>query len=305
MSTLVAIRQEKHRIVSGNKIVAVFADPVFSNSDDRVQNAKSGSIIASSASDETVGPTVRGLEGLVRGGPARLLHASEEADAIVATMPRGTIKVAKAFDASRETAMSSSVSEYQIVHFATHGFFNSEHPELSGIVLSMVKPDGSKTDGFMPLQDICRLNLSAQLVVLSACETGLGKDIKGEGLMSLTRGFMYAGSQTVVTSLWKVDDRATAELMKDFYQSMLQGGLTPAAALRLAKQRIRQQKAWSAPYFWAGFVLQGEYKESIVVDRDSGLHMSLAIAITLVLISFALTILQRRRRRRSYMPSHS
>lgn len=303
MSTLAAIRQEKHRIGSGNKIVALLADPVFSSSDDRVKNATSSSIIASSASDDTAGPAVRGLDGLVRGGPVRLLHASEEADAIVGTMPRGTVKVAKAFDASRETAMSSFVSEYQIVHFATHGFFNSEHPELSGIVLSMVKPDGSKTDGFMPLQDICRLNLSAQLVVLSACETGLGKDIKGEGLMSLTRGFMYAGSQTVVTSLWKVDDRATAELMKNFYQSMLQGGLTPAAALRLAKQRTRQQSAWSAPYFWAGFVLQGEYKASIVVDRGAGLRTGLAIAITLVLISFGLTILQRRRRR-SYMRSY-
>ncbi|MDX6443924.1 MAG: hypothetical protein QOH71_998 [Blastocatellia bacterium] len=303
VSTLAAIRQEKHRIGSGNKIVAVLADPVFSSSDDRVQTGPPGSIVVSSASEKTARPAVRGLDGLVRGGPLRLLHASEEADAIVATMPRGTVKVAKAFDASRETAMSSFVSEYQIIHFATHGFFNSDHPELSGIVLSMVKPDGSKTDGFMPLQDICRLNLSAQLVVLSACETGLGKDIKGEGLMSLTRGFMYAGSQTVVTSLWKVDDRATAELMKDFYQSMLQTGMTPAAALRSAKQRIRQQTAWSAPYFWAGFVLQGEYKATIVVDRGSGLRTSLTIAITIVLISFGLTILQRRRRR-SHMRSH-
>jgi hypothetical protein len=100
-----------------------------------------------------------------------------------------------------------------------------------------------------------------------------------------------------VTSLWKVDDRATAELMKDFYQSMLENGMTPAAALRSAKQRIRQQSAWSAPYFWAGFVLQGEYKESIVVDRSSSLRRSLAIAIALVLISFGLsTILYRRRR---------
>lgn len=304
MSTLAAIRHEKHRIASGNKIVAVLADPVFSRSDDRVQNGTSSSLIASAGSEAAAGPALRGVDGLVRGGPARLLHAAEEADGIVAATPRGAAKVARAFDASRETAMSSFASEYQIVHFATHGFFNSEHPELSGIVLSMVKPDGSKTDGFMPLQDICRLNLSAQLVVLSACETGLGKDIKGEGLMSLTRGFMYAGSRTVVTSLWKVDDRATAELMKDFYQSMLQDGLTPAAALRLAKQRIRQQKAWSAPYFWAGFVLQGEYQGNIVVDRGSGLHTSLAIAITVVLISFGLTILQRLRRR-SYMRRHS
>jgi hypothetical protein len=123
-------------------------------------------------------------------------------------------------------------------------------------------------------------------------------------LISLTRGFMYAGSQTVVTSLWKVDDRATAELMKDFYQSMLQTGMTPAAALRSAKQKIRQQTAWSAPYFWAGFVLQGEYKASLVVDRGSGLRTSLAIGITVVLISFGLTIFQRRRRR-SHIRSHN
>jgi CHAT domain-containing protein len=206
--------------------------------------------------------------------------------------------VARAFDANRETAMRPSVGGYQIVHFATHGFFNTEHPELSGIVLSMVKPDGSKINGFMPLQDIYKLNLSAQLVVVSACDTALGKDIKGEGLVSLTRGFMYAGSRTVVTSLWKVDDRATAKLMKHFYESMLRDGMTPAAALRSAKQKIRGEKAWSAPFFWAGFVLQGEYKERVVVETDPLPRMILVVSVALVLISVSVIILQRRRRAR-------
>lgn len=302
ISTLAAIRQEKHKISSSNKIVAVLADPVFSSDDDRVQNGQLRPAIAFSGSDQgSSQPALRSFEGLVRnGGAIRLAHASEEADAILAAAPRGTGMVARGFDASRETAMSSLVGEYKIVHFATHGFLNSEHPELSGIVLTMVNQDGSRTNGFMPLHDIYNLNLSADLVVLSACDTALGKDIKGEGLVGLTRGFMSSGSKSVVASLWKVDDRATAVLMADFYKSMLEDGLAPAAALRSAKQRLRQQKAWSAPYFWAGFVLQGEYNERIIVDRKSWLRIVFAVSLALVLISSGLMILQRRRRR-SYL----
>jgi CHAT domain-containing protein len=206
--------------------------------------------------------------------------------------------VARAFDANREAAMMPAVGRYQIVHFATHGFFNSEHPELSGIVLSMVKPDGTRINGFMALRDIYKLKLSAQLVVVSACDTALGKDIKGEGLVSLTRGFMYAGSQSVVTSLWKVDDRATAKLMKHFYEFMLRDGMTPAAALRAAKQKIRDEKAWNAPFFWAGFTLQGEYTERITTPSDPSPGMVLVASVVLVLISAGVITLQRTRRPR-------
>jgi len=164
----------------------------------------------------------------------------------------------------------------------------------------MVNQDGSKTNGFMPLHDIYNLDLSADLVVLSACDTALGKDIKGEGLVGLTRGFMSAGSRSVIASLWKVDDRATAVLMGDFYKSMLEDGLPPAAALRSAKQRLRQEKAWSAPYFWAGFVLQGDYNESIAVDRKSSLRIGWAVSLALVVISSGLLIL-RSRRWRAYL----
>lgn len=299
VSTLLAIRQEKQRQTPGNMVVAVLADPVFGNNDDRVQNTNKPS--ANAVAADGTSKQTQAFQNAVRGNAAaRLVHASEEADAILAATPWGAGMVAKGFDANREVAMSSLVGKYRIVHFATHGFLNGEHPELSGIVLSTVNPDGSRANGFMPLQDIYNLNLSADLVVLSACETALGKDIKGEGLVGLTRGFMSAGSRSVVASLWKVDDRATATLMKAFYKAMLQDGLTPAAALRVAKEEVRQQEAWKAPYFWAGFVLQGEYKEHIVVNRDSGLRTGVAIAITLVVISFAPPILRRRRRRASH-----
>jgi CHAT domain-containing protein len=294
VSILAAIRQETPNVGSGDKIVAIFADPVFSTNDARLQNRGTNLDTAASDSNQHSGQVA--LRGLPRnGGPRRLVHSSEEADAIVAIAPRGTVMVTRAFDANREAAMKPSVGGYQIVHFATHGFFNSENPELSGIVLAMVKPDGSRTNGFMPLQDIYKLNLSAQLVVLSACDTALGKDIKGEGLVSLTRGFMYAGSKSVVTSLWKVDDRATAKLMDHFYESMLREGMTPAAALRSAKKKIREEKAWNAPFFWAGFVLQGEYKGRIVVPSDPSPRIIVAVSVALVSICAGVIILQRRR----------
>jgi CHAT domain-containing protein len=297
VSILVANRQQKLKVGSGDKIVAIFADPVFEANDDRIQNRSSNIDVASTDSDQPFSHvTLRGFAA--NGGLRRLVHSSEEADAILALTPRGTAMVVKAFDANRETAMTMSGGGYQIVHFATHGFFNSEHPELSGIFLAMVKPDGSKINGFMALQDIYKLDLSAQLVVVSACDTALGKDIKGEGLMSLTRGFMYAGSRSVVTSLWKVDDRATAKLMKHFYEAMLQDGMTPAAALRLAKQKIRREKAWSEPFFWAGFVLQGEYNERIVVGSDPLTRPGLVLAVALVVISVGGIFVHRRRRAR-------
>jgi CHAT domain-containing protein len=137
---------------------------------------------------------------------------------------------------------------------------NSEHPELSGLVLSLVDEQGKPQDGFLGLHDIYNLNLPVDLVVLSACNTALGKEVRGEGLVGIVRGFMYAGAARVIASLWKVEDEATAELMKHFYQRMLQGGMSPAAALRAAQVDMWQQKRWHSPYYWAAFQLQGEYR---------------------------------------------
>ncbi len=189
-----------------------------------------------------------------------MIFSRREADEITGLAGARASFKALDFAANRATALGSNLSQYRIIHFATHGLLNSQHPELSGIVLSLVDKEGLPQDGFLRLHDIYNLKLAADLVVLSACKTGLGKEIKGEGLVGLTRGFLYAGAPRVVASLWKVDDRATAELMKLFYQRMLRDSLRPAAALRKAQIDMWKQPRWAAPYYWAGFTLQGEWK---------------------------------------------
>ncbi len=200
-----------------------------------------------------------------RGDLPRLPFSRQEAEAIHALTRQAGIaqaetKVALGFEASRETASSPDLGQYRIVHFATHGLLNNEHPELSGIVLSLVDRQGNPQNGFFRLYDVYNMNLAAELVVLSACQTALGKQVRGEGLVGLTRGFMYAGTARVMASLWRVEDEATAEMMKKFYEGMIKGGQRPAAALRSAQVWMRQQKRWRAPYYWAGFILQGEWK---------------------------------------------
>ena len=164
------------------------------------------------------------------------------------------------FAASKAAATSEDLGQYRFIHFATHGFLDSPNPELSGIVLSLVGEQGAPQDGFLRAHEIYNLKLPADLVVLSACQTGLGKEIRGEGLVGLTRGFMYAGAARVVVSLWSVDDEATSELMSRFYSRMIRDGLPAAAALRAAQIQLLKQPKWQAPYFWAAFVLQGEWK---------------------------------------------
>jgi CHAT domain-containing protein len=191
----------------------------------------------------------------------RLRHSAAEAEGIIAAAPAGSWMKAMGFKANRATATSPELREFGIVHFATHGILDDEHPELSGVVLSLVNERGQPEDGFLRLSDIYKLTLPADLVVLSACQTGLGKKEKGEGIVGLTRGFMHAGAARVVASLWKVDDEATAELMKLFYQHMLGGQRPAAAALRQAKMdMMRAREQWREPYYWAGFVLQGDWK---------------------------------------------
>jgi CHAT domain-containing protein len=303
ISTLIAIRSARHQSISTNKLLAVLADPVFSASDDRIQSGLSEAAVAKAANDETDSQTSPHTPAiLIRDGAlVRLAHAAEEADAISSIAPWGTTMVSKGFNASRETAMSSDVGQYQIVHFATHGFLNSEHPELSGLVFTTTDRNGVKTNGLMPLHDIYSLELSAELTVLSACQTALGKEIKGEGLVGLAHGFMAAGSRSVVASLWKVDDRATAILMADFYELMLQKDMPPAAALRAAKLKMMRDKQWNAPYYWAGFELQGEYANKIVVNHYSWLGPRSILLSLLILIVAGLIVFQIRKQR---LPHH-
>ena len=261
-STLAVLRRELADRRPASKAVAVLADPVFSALDSRVairprSNSARATVLASTRDFEQAIREVRGSH--IRSGVARLPFSREEAMAIKAAAPSGQVMEAVDFDASRSTAMSEELRQFRIIHFATHGLLNSEHPELSGMVFSLVDAKGKPQNGFLRLHEIYNLSLPAELVVLSACQTGLGKDVKGEGLIGLTRGFMYAGAKRVVASLWQVDDSATAELMQRFYAKMLRDGLRPAAALREAQVEMWKQNKWKMPYYWAGFTLQGEW----------------------------------------------
>ncbi len=180
---------------------------------------------------------------------APLPHAREEAEAILRLVPADRRLRALGAAANRRTVLSGDLARYQIVHFATHGVLDPRDPGLSGVALS---------DGLLRVQDIGRLRLPADLVVLSACDTALGQEVRGEGLIGLTRAFFSAGARRVLVSLWPVDDSATAELMRRFYRGMLRDGLPPAAALAAAQNSLRQEPGWEAPYYWAGFVLQGD-----------------------------------------------
>jgi CHAT domain-containing protein len=226
----------------------------------------------------------------------RLIASRQEAEAITALAPSGERLVATDFEASRARATSLELGKYRIVHFATHGFLNNQHPELSGVVLSLFDKKGGPQDGFLRLHDIYNLKLPVDLVVLSACNTGLGKDVKGEGLIGLTRGFMYAGASSVVASLWKVDDEATSELMRLFYGYMLRDGLSPAAALRKAQVTMSRQKRWQSPYYWAGFVIQGQYLPRERVNRFPGDRVALWLIATAVAGAMAFYAMRRRRK---------
>jgi CHAT domain-containing protein len=248
------LRRELAGRQPASKAVAVLADPVFSADDARVKPGGKAQAGEAKPSDLT-----RAVND-VRGELGRLLMTRDEAEAILSLTPRNGGFAALDFRSNRATATGDELSNYRIVHFATHGLLNSEHPELSGLALSLVDEQGRPQDGFLRLHDIFNLRLPAELVVLSACQTGLGKEVKGEGLVGLTRGFMYAGAARVVASLWRVDDAATAELMKRFYRRMLQDGMRPAAAMRAAQIEMWKKPQWQSPFYWGGFVLQGEWK---------------------------------------------
>lgn len=264
-STLVTLRAVTGKRRPFQHQVAVLADPVFSADDWRILQAKKAGRPQTSERGMT---SAARLQRALRDGEitdasalSRLPFTQMEAEAIMSIIHKGEGMAATGFEANYETATGGQLGKYRVVHFATHGLIDAEQPELSGLVLSLFDRRGRpKKYGFLRLPDIYNLDLPVELVVLSACRTGLGKQIRGEGLVGLTRGFMYAGAPRVVSSLWRVDDESTAELMKRFYHHMFRGQLPPAAALREAQQDIRSQKRWSYPYYWAAFVLQGEWK---------------------------------------------
>jgi CHAT domain-containing protein len=230
------------------RTLAVFADPVFAAGDGRL-----------GAGDAVADAALRGdAPGL---DFQRLRFSRLEAEGLADLVPPEELLVVLDLAASRETLLATDLAGFRFLHFATHGVLDAEIPELSGLVLSLVDERGAPRDGFLRLHDVYRLDLDADLVTLSACRTALGREIRGEGLVGLTRGFLHAGARGVLASLWDVQDRATALLMESFYAGMLQRGLAPAAALRAAQLELAGDPRWRDPFFWAGFVLQAAPSE--------------------------------------------
>lgn len=252
-STLAVQRTELAGRKPAAKSVAVFADPLF-NVEDAPPAEDATRIL------EHVAEGSAGQVGAAALRIPRLPFTAQEADRILRAAGGSKNWKATGYQASRAAAIGGQLSDYRYVHFATHGLLDTERPSLSGLVLAQLDEKKKPQDGFLRVNDIYNLRLSADLVVLSACQTGLGKEVRGEGLMGLTRAFLYAGAPRVVVSLWNVNDRATAELMAGFYRGMLREGKRPAAALREAQLQLSRQKQWASPYYWAAFVQHGEWK---------------------------------------------
>lgn len=245
-------RQRRARRPAPTRTVAVLADPVFDVRDLRLASGHSS---VTGAVD-----TARGFEAPAGHELPRLRASQREAKAIAALAPADDAFVALGFEAHRDQILDGDLNAYRVLHFATHGIIDDRHAVLSGLVLSRFDAAGQPRDGFLGLRDIFRLDLRADLVVLSACRTALGKEVRGEGLLGLTRAFLHAGASRVMASLWSVPDRATAELMERFYRALWRDGVSPSAALRRAQRSMLAERRWSAPNQWAGFVLIGDWR---------------------------------------------
>ncbi|MEA2173891.1 MAG: hypothetical protein QOD00_1483 [Blastocatellia bacterium] len=276
-SVLAAVRQAGNSKPAGRNILLV-ADPVFNSNDAR---ARSGGAATAPATAQGANASARGLgldsavEDVDAAGASanasnapgaglplmRLSGTRTEAEQIakLAKASGAQADVWLDLNASEENIETRDMTKYRVVHIATHGLLNAERPQFTGLVLSLV---GNKTeDGFLRTDEVFNLKLGSPLVILSACETGLGKERRGEGVIGLTRAFMYAGAPTVGVSLWSVADRSTAELMTNFYKRLLTGqGASPANALRAAQTDMIAGKKYSAPFYWSPFILVGEWR---------------------------------------------
>ena len=260
-TTLAALGRQVAKRTRAPKAVAVLADPVYDPGDGRIPHGHPALLVAGSTpahgdSPHDAGPFARWPLTL-----NRLPFSGMEARWIADLVPSSSDRfVATGLAATRHAATNGALRDYRIVHFAAHALLDDDHPEVSGIALSLFDEHGAAQDGLLRLHDIReRLDLRADLVVISACETALGRDVPGEGLMGLARGFFGAGAARVVASLHRVPDAATAQLMREFYKGMLGSHrLTPAAALRAAQLRMMGEPQWSDPYYWGAFVLLGD-----------------------------------------------
>jgi CHAT domain-containing protein len=274
-SVVAAIRRQRGTGADARRggDMLVVADPVFDASDSRAarsnsstqsgaQTARAGLSFESALADLSEEEGAVANAGAPRGMLVRLVGTGEEAREIekLAAASGRKADVWVGPRASESNVEETDLRKYQLLHFATHGLLNAERPQFTGIVLSLVgNREGS--DGFLRTDEVFNLKLSSPLVMLSACETGLGREKRGEGVMGLTRAFMYAGAPTVGVTLWSVADKSTSELMTDFYKNLLAANApAPSDAMRNARLRMIEGKRYSTPFYWAPFVLVGDWK---------------------------------------------
>ena len=287
-SILGQLRKEKQQRQPPKRLLAAFGDPVFPANYAEVKGNGAGELVAS-ASPNPFEPWRRASRDIEIDpdniNPAilqPLLFTKLELEKL-SNLGGSASFVARGFAASRATLTSLDLSQFSVLHVATHGVLNPKDPAFSGFFLSMVDDSGRPQNGFITTPDIYSLNAPVDLVVLSACRTGLGKGVRGEGLIGLTSGFMHAGASSVAATLWKVDDRATSELMEHFYTNMLEKGLRPADALRAAQNTLRQDKRWQSPHYWAAFTLQGEYQDTLRIPARTGASRAVQNVVGLIL----------------------
>ncbi len=278
--TLSLLAKSRNQSVTATKNLLVFSDPIFTSDDARFSAENKpfdNSNTGTAPSDK-----FRFVESLSK--LTRLPASKDESDSIIKIIGASETDVFSGFRANREQLLNVKTEDYKILHFATHGLTNEQHPELSGIILSRFDEKGQKLDESFRIHDIYGLNLNADLVVLSACETGIGKEVKGEGLMSLNNAFLQTGAKSVMASLWKVEDGATLELMKTFYGAMAGENLTPSQALRAAQIKLRRNPQYQSPFYWAAFTVQGDFRNVPKISGGSGnwIYLSALIPIGLI-----------------------
>ena len=259
-SVLANLRKAAAKRTLPTATAAIFADPVFEPDDPRVATFR---VRGRSSMQERPPALNRAISDIGASHYiARLPASRKEANAIATILrsrdPQG-VHVGLDFDASREYVLKEGLTRFRLVHFATHGVVDTRHPEMSGLILSLIDRKGRKGDGYLRLGDIYKLKLSADLVVLSSCDSALGKELESEGIIGLPRGFLYAGAKSVIATLWKVNDEATARVMASLYTRM-ERGESPSSALRGAQLEMLHDEKWSNPYYWAAFSLQGDYR---------------------------------------------
>ncbi|MBK7705247.1 MAG: CHAT domain-containing protein [Acidobacteria bacterium] len=276
-ASLQLLREKDPESVKTSKPVLVFSDPVFGEDDPRLPAAVS-------AENTEAAVTFRRLSGSAEEGAtvARILGADPDS-------------VLSGFQATRENAIADRVSEYRVIHFATHGVVDDVRPELSGIALSRFDHTGRKIDQMIRINDVFGLDLRAELVVLSACQTGYGNETRGEGIESLSTGFINAGARSVVASLWKVEDAAARQLMEKFYEELSRGQSTAPEALRVAQIELLKDPQFRSPYFWAAFTVQGDPTTKVEFRRRLAYEFLLpAVFVPFLILLLVLTRLKKR-----------